>query len=727
VDPTTGSIYVGDEPEPEPKTRTFRIQKLSATGTFEASVSFKDPKGVDLEGIAVDPKRGVVYALGVDERPDEEVLEKKGDPIVDPEYTAAAILYAFSTTQVGTTLVPAPEAKTGGVLTPATTLQPESVTPGESLLEPSGITVDPETGEVIILGREDPGAIEEEPQLRVALRRIKTAKTATEKAGALAGLWVDSKEFFGGPNEAETNSPAISPTGKLYVVGGGGIGADLETEPTEQIDEIPAGFKSGEEPIPVVKFESGPNELAVFPGLPAPNEGGGLSVGPTGTIYAYAGIREQESATKFSNLHAGVLAFSAAGSELGWTGGQAWTKNSAPECSISFEGTPQLAAGSEGHVFVFDTNPNAPNVLEFGAEGTGCPTATASAPIATVKGQPVSGPVPAGTAVTLSSALTQGNALRVKWNFGDGTPEVETKNQFQTPEVTHTFAATGEFTVTETIETDDLATPTITETAKKERLTLKLHVEAAAPTAQFNAPVEVNVGASASFQSHSIANGSPITKYVWKFGDGTETTATEPNVTHAYGAAGAYKVELEVIDALGQTSAPASHVVNVVAPAPEPTPAPAPAPSPAPSSGPSSAPAPAPGTGGGTGSTGVLSYKVSLASSSLGVTPSGSLAIKVDCLGQSSCAGTVTLRTLSAVSAGAGKHKAVLTLASGSFTAAAGQAKSVTLHLSAKARQLLAHSHSLRVRATILAHDQSGAAHTTQLTVTLRASKSAHH
>ncbi|HEY5195060.1 MAG TPA: hypothetical protein VIJ39_14480 [Solirubrobacteraceae bacterium] len=42
-----------------------------------------------------------------------------------------------------------------------------------------------------------------------------------------------------------------------------------------------------------------------------------------------------------------------------------------------------------------------------------------------------------------------------------------------------------------------------------------------------------------------------------------------------------------------------------------------------------------------------------------------------------------------------------LTLATGSFTVAGGKTATVKLHLSAKARKLLAHSHTLRASATI--------------------------
>jgi hypothetical protein len=108
------------------------------------------------------------------------------------------------------------------------------------------------------------------------------------------------------------------------------------------------------------------------------------------------------------------------------------------------------------------------------------------------------------------------------------------------------------------------------------------------------------------------------------------------------------------------------------------------------------------------------------------VSASGTFSIKVDCLGQSSCTGTVTLRTLTAVSA-ASKRKAILTLASGAFKVAAGHVATVSLRLSAKAKALLRRVRVLRAKVTIAGRDSSRAAHTSQATVTLRLSKTKHH
>jgi hypothetical protein len=120
-----------------------------------------------------------------------------------------------------------------------------------------------------------------------------------------------------------------------------------------------------------------------------------------------------------------------------------------------------------------------------------------------------------------------------------------------------------------------------------------------------------------------------------------------------------------------------------------------------------------------------VSPAATIAGSSLKVSPNGAVVVKVSCpAGATTCVGTVTLRTLSAVSARNGSSvtakKAILTLASGSFSVVGGQAKSIMLRLSAKAKTLLKRSHNrLRARTTIAAHDPAGEAHTGVVVVTL--------
>jgi hypothetical protein len=129
---------------------------------------------------------------------------------------------------------------------------------------------------------------------------------------------------------------------------------------------------------------------------------------------------------------------------------------------------------------------------------------------------------------------------------------------------------------------------------------------------------------------------------------------------------------------------------------------------------------------------GALAFKegspdATIASASLQASASGEVSVKVSCpAGVSSCAGTVTLRTLDAVVASAKTKPAILTLGTGSFTVAGGQVKTIVLHLSAKARILLARSHTLHVRVTIAAHNATGVTHTGYVIGTLRAAKAKH-
>jgi hypothetical protein len=119
-----------------------------------------------------------------------------------------------------------------------------------------------------------------------------------------------------------------------------------------------------------------------------------------------------------------------------------------------------------------------------------------------------------------------------------------------------------------------------------------------------------------------------------------------------------------------------------------------------------------------------------LASTSLTVSKAGTVSVEVTCPpDESTCTGTITLRTLNAVTASTTSRQArkrIVTLASGSFTVAGGKVTTVKLHLSGEAHKLLARTHALRARATIIAHDPLGTTHTTQTIVTLRAVRATH-
>ncbi len=501
VDLTDNSVYVGDEPtEGE-----YRIQKLSATGTFLASVSFKPANPIGLEGVAVDPAKERIYVLAV---------ALRGNTVSsDRAKRGAETLYAFKTKQSGGKLESAVSGTSKedeeGVLANSTTLEMESEVQGHALLEPNGIAVDPSTHDVIIMGSEDQEAKPEESELRVALQRV-------SENGVLGPRYVDKTDCFGGEGSAECkeagpgkepNSPAVSQTGRVYV------------DSLDQIWEIPSDFTSSMPPKSIVQFNSLVERLVEFPIDPAAAEGGDLSLVPEGasegTIYTYAQIA-QEKAEKLSYKYPGALAFKYVEhganptevTELGWTGGQS-AASGGGKCTLGFEPTPSVVAGKEHDLFVL--NPAAPNVVEFGPGGGGCPKATASVPSATFEGQAVT-EVAAGDKVTFSSTVSQANALSVEWNFGDGDTEAVSTDELRTTKITHEYKLGGEHTITETIHTDDLQTPEIVVKGTL-KVTGGSTTEAVTITTQ---PVarEVTEGETATFTA--AATGFPTPTVQWQ-------------------------------------------------------------------------------------------------------------------------------------------------------------------------------------------------------------------
>jgi hypothetical protein len=821
VDPRDNSVYVVDLPDEKDE---FRLQKFQANaeGQYKvvATIRFKphDDEGNEeadtVEGVAVDPAKNRVYLMADEFRNPGRVKE------VDGNDSAAAEIYAFSTVQSGETLVPASGTiQTGeeaGVLDGTKVLKPLSSKFGETLLEPSGITVDPATHELLVLAEEDPGSGED----RVDVQKF-------SESGEVKARWTDTTEAL----EDEGYSVAATASGQILVEG------------FEEIEQLPANFATGTPPTIFGQsgFELGAVEepLVLYPGLPLPEAGGALSIGEEGTVYSRTGVAEQlEGQEAFS--YPGILEFAANGNEEGWTGGQSIASvGEAGPCKIGGTGVaPQIAAGKEHKVFVLELNrllkTPSDQVLEFGPGGSGCATAKATAPAASVNGQPVSSsePIPPTDTVKFTSKLTQADALKVEWNFGDGTTETVTAREYQATEIAHQFKATGPKTVTEKITTDDLATPTI-------EVSTKVDIEG--PAAVTGAPTAL-AKTSATLQGTVTPAGAAITECIFEYGltttygktapcnptelgTGTKPVAvsaaitglaeatsynyrvvakyaggstegqnikftTEPKPTVVTGAASGLTETAATINATvnpngleltscvfqygtsnlyGQTI-PCSQVVGsgsaavaVSATLSGLTPGTvyhyritasnigwpgingndgtfttaSPAIQPPPSGG-------GGGGGGGGGTTpgggGVLNNNESkepspiatIAAHSTTATSAGAFTVKVGCpTGDTTCSGTVTIKTAKAVAASAGEiakvKAAILTLASGKFSVAGGKSKVITLHLSAKARALLARLHVLSAKVTIVARNTGGASHTTTASFTLRAAKKKKH
>jgi hypothetical protein len=616
VDPEEGNaVYVGEEAPPkgastEPSGE-FQIQKydpathklLAASATFTPNPKAQGAQAI--EGVAVDHGQGRIYVLALALRLKEP----------DEEEAAAGTLYAFKTSTLESAVSGPGEEEKAGVLANAKVLKAQGKIPGEALLNPTGVAVDPTTHEIVMLGEVHPEGL----QRYLAVQRVSSA-------GVLGGRYVDP---LPAPEFEEANSPVVSPGGTLF--------AQRNTEANEeQMIRIPT--LEGGAPTTIFHFNlsepSSPIEELVNFDPALERKGAGLALVPgseakTGKLWSESDILEpQPGAEEKTSPHPGALAVeykeaggaSVSTSEVGWTGGRSEQSGPSEPCTIA-EGTlhalgpiyPLLAAGGEGKVFLLSSKTS--EVIELGPGGSGCPH-TSVAPIVASAGTGPTSEVPLGTELAVSSEVVMGNVLSAEWSFGDGPFEKEIPFEYQRTEATHVYKQPGTFTIAEKIKSDDLASPEV----------------GAERTISVKAPARV-----------------------------------EPPSTQS-------------------SSSP-------------------PPPTPAPSSGVLAA---------------TFSYRVGLASTSLGVAANGAVVIKVACLGTSACIGRVTLRTLSAVSATAGARKSLLTLASGSFNLAPGQTKALTLHLSSKARKLLARTHVLRARATIVARDSSGLTHTTPVTVTLR-------
>jgi len=796
VDPSDNSVYVLDEPEEQtqkkerikltkkeikeceeeeefpceaeeeiavgPITRHFRLQKFTestpGTYTVSASVTFTDAseefaEGLEvplgIEGIAVDPTRERLYLLAADARKvslTQDNAEANGSE--KTSLLSASTLYGFSTKTLAGAGTEGPNKE---VLAGPGALEAQSEAPGHALLAPSGITVDPNTGEVIVVGHIDDkaekvDAIKNETD-HYALRRV-------TPSGTLGELYVDksTEEPLDLKGEEETpNSPTVASVGgveHVYVVHKGLV-------------EIP--YKFNETMAPKVVAANPPRlKKSVELGLRGSIFGGQLSASPpeAGTSTIYADVRIANVAAE--EPLPGLLALAPGGAEIGWTGGQSPIEPSSDKDNCVLDPAPeetlaiQVAAGSGGKVFALAPEfllrktlsgeplpgPYFP-VIAFGPKpppppgSVGCPLAAATAPVAKVNGTevPEGKSVPVGTAVSFSSTVNQADALEVEWEFGDGTPkQTVTADEFTTPTVAHTFTKGSPpegFLVKAIIHTDDLATPEVT---VERRINIS---EAAPPVAVLEGPLNAKVKETVTFKDPSPAG---VKQYEWVFGDGTKETTEVPSAKHAFAKTGEYKVSLTVANAAGTKSQPVSITVTVTeeehksgggggggtgggGPG---------------GGGPGGG-GPGGGGPGGGGTQGVLGVtavhnpEAKLASTALAVSPSGTVVVNVTCpAGETSCAGTVTLRTLSAVvarvavtRAHASKGKAaILTLASGPFTVGGGQVRTVTLHLTSKARKLFTHTKMLRAKATIVAHDPAGVGKTTQAIVTLRVSKS---
>jgi PKD repeat protein len=138
------------------------------------------------------------------------------------------------------------------------------------------------------------------------------------------------------------------------------------------------------------------------------------------------------------------------------------------------------------------------------------------------------------------------------WTFGDGS-------QATGQAVSHAFANAGTYhVVLNVVDSNGLSDST----------SLPVVVSAVStpqpPQAVIQAPTSGTVGQVLTFSASGSTSGSPITSYLWKFGDGGGTNAVVAQ--YAYDTAGSFTVSLTVVNQAGQESTVTSPIQIAAAP-----------------------------------------------------------------------------------------------------------------------------------------------------------------
>ncbi len=143
-----------------------------------------------------------------------------------------------------------------------------------------------------------------------------------------------------------------------------------------------------------------------------------------------------------------------------------------------------------------------------------------------------------GETVTFDANGSTGNIVTYTWTFDDGTEQTTDE-----PVISHTYDATGGYTVTLEIEDGNNNTSQTSQTVTVTESTVELD-------AVFGfSPTEPATGETVTFDAGDSTGG--VIEYRWAFGDGTEETTQEPTVSHTYELADGYTVTLEIEDSDG--------------------------------------------------------------------------------------------------------------------------------------------------------------------------------
>ncbi len=147
-------------------------------------------------------------------------------------------------------------------------------------------------------------------------------------------------------------------------------------------------------------------------------------------------------------------------------------------------------------------------------------------------------PVQAGQPLTLTATLTGDDPITSTWSFGDGAPP---QTGVGLDQVTHTYTASGPYTVTLDVENcSSQGMDTVQQAVTvEERPCQAVSIDTLSVS-----PSPPLAGQELAF--HAPLTGDPPITTTWEFGDGTapETAAGLVQVTHLYEEAGVYTVTL---------------------------------------------------------------------------------------------------------------------------------------------------------------------------------------
>lgn len=398
---------------------------------------------------------------------------------------------------------------------------------------------------------------------------------------------------------------------------------------------------------------------------------------------------------------------------------------------------PSLAAGANGAIWVL-TRGSDSNATYLGSNKTGgrqlielspgassaCPGASGTFSLADNGGALQSATTPltvtAGDTVNFdasSIAYPGGSQPAAKaeynWDFGDGTPASPvlgdpTAGTWAPPTTSHVYTQLGTHTVTMTLYGDF--------GAYVESGTVNV-VANTPPTAAFSyQPSSPATGATVSFDASgsTASQGLTITNYHWNWGDGSNPDDTSsPTDSHAYASAGTHTVTLTVTDSHHSQSQPVTHAVTVSA-------------APTTTTSSTTTTTTTTTTTSSTTTTPPLppppAVKAGLVSTTV---KNGQLPLTVSCpSGQTTCTGTVLIKTASAVAASSKKHKkTVLKLGAASFGLAGGHRQTLSVRIAGKGLTYLRKHHSVSVFVVISARNPQGETYSKSTRTTLHYAK----